>query len=191
MLKKVAMSKQEQKILLQIARDSINYGLEHQARLIIPLEQYAQHLKNPQACFVTLNKNQQLRGCIGTLVARSPLVQEVADSGYSAAFLDRRFSQVTKEEIPYLQIHISILTNPIAMHFASEQDLLSQLKPGIDGLILKVGNLSGTFLPSVWEQLPNPKDFLSHLKNKAGLPQDYWSNQVEMFRYETEMFGEI
>lgn len=183
----------EQKILLQIARDSINYGLEHKAKLIVPLAQYAQHLVRPQACFVTLNKNQQLRGCIGTLVARSPLLQEVADSAYAAAFLDSRFSQVTQEEVPYLKIHISILTIPTAMNFKSEQDLLLQLKPGIgiDGLILKVGNLSSTFLPSVWEQLPNPKDFLNHLKNKAGLPQQYWSNQVEIFKYKTEMFGEI
>ena len=191
MLENLKIVPNEQKILLQIARDAIKYGLEYKTKPKISLEKYPQHLIQPRACFVTLDQNKQLRGCIGTLLARSPLVQEVSDSAFAAAFSDPRFPKVTTEELASLQIHISILTVPIAMRFTSEQDLLLQLRPSVDGLILRVGNSSGTVLPSVWEQLPNPKDFLNHLKNKAGLPMDYWSNQVEMFRYETEMFGDI
>ena len=190
MLEKFKTNLEEQKILLQLARESINYGVLHQTMLKISLEQYPEHLRENLACFVTLEKNKELRGCIGTLVARSPLVQEVVTSAFSAAFLDRRFLPVTQQEIPALQIHISILTPAVRMSFTSEADLLTKLQPGIDGLILKVGNSSGTFLPSVWEQIPERQAFLQHLKNKAGLPMDYWSNQVEIFRYETEMFGE-
>lgn len=190
MLKNTSITPEEKKTLLTIARDSINKGLLNQHKIMVTLAPYAQHLIEPTACFVTLHKDKQLRGCIGTLIPRSPLVQEVSDSAWSAAFQDTRFSKVTKEEVADLKIEISILTTPIAIRYTSEQDLLSQLRPNIDGLIFRVGNLSGTFLPSVWEQLPKAKDFLSHLKNKAGLPQDYWSNQVEIFRYETEMFGE-
>jgi AmmeMemoRadiSam system protein A len=191
MLEKIATTPAEQQILLNLARGSINYGLLHKDRIKVELEKYPPHLTKLASCFVTLQKNQQLRGCIGTLIPRSPLVQEVVDSAWSAAFLDHRFPKVTKEEEPYLKIDISILTTPLAIYFNSEQDLLSQLRPGIDGLIFRSGGSSGTFLPSVWEQLPNPKDFLNHLKNKAGLHQDYWSNQIEIFRYETEMFGEV
>ncbi len=182
---------EDQKILIELARQSINYGFSHPKNsLPINVKQYSKTLQQTLACFVTLEKNNQLRGCIGTLTARSPLVQEVVDSAFSAAFLDHRFTKVIPAELPLLKIHISVLTTPKPMQFTSEQDLLNQLRPNIDGLILKVGNNTGTFLPSVWEQLPTPQQFLQHLKNKAGLPMDYWSNKVEMYRYETEMFGE-
>lgn len=181
----------DQKILLNLARESIKYGLEHQQnKLQISLEQYSKTLTENKACFVTIEKNNQLRGCIGTLVARNPLVQETIYSAFSAAFLDPRFPKVTTTEFPDLKIYISVLTNPEPIKFDSEQDLLSKLQPNIDGLILKKGSLSGTFLPSVWEQLPKPQEFLQNLKLKAGLPVDYWSNKIEIFRYQTEMFGE-
>ena len=189
MLKNI--NSQDQKILIELARQAINYGFSHsQNTLPIILEQYSKTLQQQLACFVTLQKNHQLRGCIGTLTARSPLVQEVVTSAFSAAFLDQRFTKVIPAELPNLKIDISVLTTPKPMKFTSEQDLLTQLQPGIDGLILRVGNNTGTFLPSVWEQLPEPKQFLQHLKNKAGLPMDYWSNKIEISRYETEMFGE-
>ena len=182
---------QDRQTLIKLARESINYSLLNNLnKLQITIKQYSAELQKIKACFVTLEKHNQLRGCIGTLTARSPLVQEVVDSAYSAAFLDHRFPKVTLSEIQDLSIHISVLTTPEAMNFTSEEDLLSQIKPNIDGLILKVGNLTGTFLPSVWEQIPNPRDFLQHLKNKAGLAANYWSDKIEVFRYTTEMFGE-
>lgn len=182
---------QDRCILIDLARQSINYALSNNLnKLTISLKKYSQTLQQQQACFVTLEKHKQLRGCIGTLTARNSLVQEVVDSAFAAAFADHRFPKVSLTEMPDLKIHISVLTTPELMNFSSEADLLSQIKPGIDGLILRVGNLSGTFLPSVWEQIPNRQDFLKHLKNKAGLAIDYWSNKVEMFRYTTEMFGE-
>lgn len=189
MLKQI--NDQDRKTLIKLAKESINYALlNNLAKLGISIKQYSAELQQTKACFVTLEKHKQLRGCIGTLTARSPLVQEVVDSAYSAAFLDHRFPKVTLAEIPDLNIHISVLTKPEAITFTSEKDLLSQIKPNIDGLILRVGNLTGTFLPSVWEQIPNPQEFLQHLKNKAGLATNYWSDQVEVFRYATEMFGE-
>jgi AmmeMemoRadiSam system protein A len=178
------------KILLKLARDVINYGVERHKILKITLREYPEELLSPKACFVTLNKNQQLRGCIGTLVARSPLVQEVVDSSFAAAFSDPRFPKVVLEELSSLRIYISVLTTAHKMNFTSEEDLLSQLRPNIDGLILKAPGFVGTFLPSVWEQLPNPIDFLKNLKLKAGLPINYWNDQIEILRYETEIFEE-
>lgn len=184
-------NKQDRQTLINLAKESINYALLHNLdKIKINVKQYSTELQKIKACFVTLEKHNQLRGCIGTLTARSPLVQEVVDSAYAAAFLDHRFTKVTLPEAHDLIVHISILTNPEPMHFTSEEDLLSQIKPNIDGLILKVGNLTGTFLPSVWEQISTPQAFLQHLKNKAGLAANYWSDKVEVFRYYTEMFGE-
>lgn len=184
------VSRKEQQILLNLAKQSIEYGLKNNAKLKIDLQQYPKSLQEPRACFVTLNKHKQLRGCIGALIARSPLVVEVVDSAYAAAFLDHRFSKVTADEFKDLEFHISILTAPQLMQFSSEEDLIFKLRPGKDGLILKAEGRSGTFLPSVWEQLPDPSDFLQHLKNKAGLPSNYWSKQVEVLRYETDSFGD-
>lgn len=184
------ISLDSKKNLLKLARDVINYGVEQHKILKINFTKYPQELLFHKACFVTLNKNQQLRGCIGTLVARSPLVQEVVDSSFAAAFKDPRFPKVVLEELSSLKIYISVLTTPHKIKFTSEQDLLAQLQPNIDGLILKAPGFVGTFLPSVWEQLPNPVDFLKNLKLKAGLPINYWSDQVEILRYETEIFEE-
>ena len=185
------ISLDSKKILLKLARDVINYGVVEQYKILkIILTEYPQELLIPKACFVTLNKNQQLRGCIGTLVARNPLVQEVVDSSFAAAFSDPRFPKVVLEELSSLKIYISVLTTPHRINFTSEQDLLAQLRPNIDGLILKAPGFVGTFLPSVWQQLPNPVDFLKNLKLKAGLSINYWSDKVEVLRYETEIFEE-
>ena len=183
------ISENDKNILLETARHSIAYGLEHRQALPIKveneLENYSSLLKSQAATFVTLNKQEQLRGCIGTLKAYQPLVKDVSEHAYAAAFQDPRFPPVTEQELNLLEIHISILTPGEPMSFTSEEDLLKQLQPGIDGLILNDGPHKATFLPSVWEQLKEPKEFLNHLKRKAGLDDDYWSEEMKVFRYKT------
>lgn len=137
------------------------------------------------AAFVTLKKAGQLRGCIGSLSAHRPLAEDVSENAYAAAFRDPRFPPLRSEELDGLEISISVLTPPQRLSFASEQELLAQLRPGVDGLILTEGGRRGTFLPSVWESYPEPAVFLRHLKMKAGLPPDYWSDTVSVERYET------
>lgn len=175
--------------LLKLARASIQEGLKsgHPPRL--DLQQCEPALTQKTASFVTLELDGQLRGCIGMLEAARPLAVDIAENAFAAAFRDPRFPPLSAEEYAALDVHISILSPAEAITFVSEADLVAQLHPGIDGLILQEGSRRGTFLPSVWEQLPNPTQFLRHLKQKAGLPADYWSDTLKIFRYRTEMFS--
>lgn len=177
--------------LLQIAEDSIRYGLAHGSPLPISLNDFPETLQVLRATFVTLNRREALRGCIGSLEASRPLVEDISHNAYAAAFSDPRFSPLTATELNGLEIHISILSPPQTMNFDSEQTLLSQLRPGIDGLILQDMGRRGTFLPSVWQSLPQASDFLSHLKLKAGLPAGYWSDTLTVQRYTTESFTQV
>jgi len=181
---------QDRSLLLNLARDSIRQGLESGHPLQIRLEDYPQSLQARRAAFVTLNRRGALRGCIGHLEAIQPLVADVAENAFAAAFRDPRFPPLTANELDDLEIHISVLSPATPLTFSSEADLLHQMRPGIDGLILEDGPHRGTFLPSVWESLPQPLEFLRHLKMKAGLPADHWSDHVRVYRYETESFGE-
>jgi AmmeMemoRadiSam system protein A len=179
-------SEQEKKLLLKLARDAIAYGLKNHKIMPIDINQYPENLQKQGATFVTLQINKQLRGCIGSLQAYQPLVKDLAHNAYAAAFSDPRFTPLTEDEFPKLDIHISILNKPEPMQFTSEQDLIRQLQPGIDGLILSDNGHRGTFLPSVWESLPEPALFFAHLKLKAGLPHDYWSDTLTVHRYTVE-----
>lgn len=176
-------------ILLQTARDAILYGLEHDRAPTIDVSAYPQELQVSAATFVTLNIQGQLRGCIGTLQPYQPLIADVAEHAYAAAFRDPRFPALRANELDRLDIHISILTPAEPMDFESEADLLEQLRPGQDGLILEDRGRKGTFLPSVWDSLPTPRSFLEHLKMKAGLSSDYWSDTLKVYRYQTESIG--
>lgn len=172
--------------LLSIARQSIEYGFRNKQPLQPDLNEYDDVLKQPRATFVTLKINSNLRGCIGTLQAVDPLVISVADSAYKAAFQDPRFSPLTKDEFKQIELSISVLTPPEEMTFTSETDLIGQLQPGIDGLIIESGHKRATFLPEVWHSLPEVNDFLGQLKLKAGMgpgetPQKAW-------RYHTQHF---
>ena len=180
----------DKKQLLDLARASIQYGLEHGNPIAVTLGNYPAHLQEQRACFVTLQIDHRLRGCIGSLEAHRPLVEDVADNAYAAAFRDPRFAPVSEIEYPQLQYHISVLNPPESMSFTSEQDLLKQIRPGIDGLVLSDRGYRGTFLPSVWESLPTAQEFLSHLKQKAGLPSDYWSDTLRVDRYTVENIEE-
>lgn len=187
---KSSLSHEERGILLKVARQSIQFGLHEQRPLQVDTTGYPEALRPLRATFVTLQQAGKLRGCIGTLEARSPLVQDVADHAFAAAFEDPRFSPVKKEELPELQIHISVLSPSEPLHFSSEEELLLQLRPGVDGLILHLGQRRATFLPAVWTSLPDPYIFLAQLKQKAGLPIDFWSDELQVERYTTESFGE-
>ena len=173
-------------ILLTLARNAIA------SRLGQPTQPVGDspELHAPGATFVTLTQHGQLRGCIGALAAYQPLVQDVAVHAYAAAFEDPRFPEVRMEEFPALDVHISVLSPPEPLHFASEEELLAQLRPGKDGLILHFRHHRGTFLPSVWEHLTDPYVFLAQLKQKAGLPLDFWSPELRVERYTTEYFGD-
>ncbi len=178
-----------QQTLLQVAADSIYHGLIHQLPLEPVADAFAEELRPLRATFVTLHRYGELRGCIGMLEAVRPLVQDVAHNAYAAAFFDPRFPPLTRPELTGLDLHISILSPPEPLEFSSEQELIGRLRPGVDGLILRLGELRGTFLPSVWESLGEPRAFLQHLKLKAGLPADFWSGEITVERYTTEAFG--
>lgn len=177
-------------VLIDVARRSIEHGLELGQPLMVVPSEYHRDLKAVRASFVTLQKAGQLRGCIGHLEAVQPVVVDVAENAFAAAFRDPRFPALKAAEWPELELHLSLLTKPEPMRFSDEADLIRQIHPGEDGLILQDGPNRGTFLPSVWESLPDPVQFLVHLKHKAGLAANHWSERVEVYRYHTESFGE-
>lgn len=156
----------------------------------VPLLEHDPVLNQTGASFVTLTQQQQLRGCIGALQAYRPLIQDVNENAQSAAFNDPRFPPVTAAELTAIHIEISVLSPLQPLQFGSEAELLHQIQPFKDGLVLQEGRRSGTFLPLVWDKLPDKTDFLRQLKVKAGLRPDYWSRTLQCFRYHTEIFEE-
>lgn len=180
---------EEKATLLKLATRSIEYGLKHQTIMTVELNDYPESLQQVAATFVTLTIQQQLRGCIGTLEAYRPLLIDVIENAYAAAFRDPRFSPVNNTELNLLQYHISLLQPSVEMQFDSEEDLLQQIQPGTDGLIFNSGGRRATFLPSVWEQLPEPGEFMNHLKIKAGFDKNYWSSDITVSRYHVDEFS--
>ncbi|MFN3235164.1 MAG: AmmeMemoRadiSam system protein A [Gammaproteobacteria bacterium] len=183
-------SAEDQARMLRVARKAILHGLAERDVIKLTLSHYPGHLRENGASFVTLTTGGRLRGCIGALRAYQPLIQDVAEHAFAAAFKDARFSPLQEEELSKINIHISILNPAEKMQVTSEQDLLTQLRPGVDGLIIKDGALQATFLPSVWKQLSDPAEFLLHLKHKAGMGSDHWSGSMECYRYTVTEFGE-
>ena len=178
----------DQNTLLQLAHDSIAHALSHGSEMVVDVNKFGSALREKRATFVTLDLYGELRGCIGTLEACRPLVQDVAHNAHAAAFCDPRFAPLTTAEFRDLEIKISILSPAEELKFNSEEELLAQLRPHEDGLILCEGGARGTFLPCVWDSLPQPSEFLAHLKLKAGLPPRYWSKTIQVKRYTTTMF---
>jgi AmmeMemoRadiSam system protein A len=174
--------------LLQLARDSIAWGLKKGRPIDAEPASYPPSLRPHRATFVTLKIAGELRGCIGTLAAHKALVVDVADNAFSAAFRDPRFPPMTSDEVTRLAVTIAILSPPVRVHCQNETELLDTLRPGRDGLILTSGHRRGTFLPSVWDSLPDPRDFLAHLKIKAGIRKDDWPSDIIVERYSTETF---
>jgi hypothetical protein len=151
-------------------------------------------LDAPGAVFVTLTEAGHLRGCIGSLEAHRPLGEDLEHNARAAAFNDPRFPPLREEEMAKLRVEVSVLTPALPMAFNDEADALAKLRPGIDGVILEYGrHLSyhrATFLPQVWEQLPDPAIFMRHLKQKAGLAPDFWDEGIRLSRYGVEKFKE-
>jgi len=180
------LSRSQQQTLIKLARYSIasKLGIEEEKPDLSLLP------NSKIATFVTLKMNGELRGCIGTLSAYRQLQVDVAENALAAAFKDPRFMPLTAYEFLKTNISISLLTEPEEINFTSEEDLLSKIRPGVDGLILSAGNNRGTFLPSVWEDLPEKELFWVHLKRKAGLSMDYWSPSIKVERYTSVYISE-
>ena len=176
--------------LLGLARDSIDYGFENKAPLPVRLEDLPTALAEPAATFTTLRLEGVLRGCCGRLEAAEPLALDVAHSAFTAAFRDRRFEPLRRDEFEAVSLEVSVLTPMEPMQVKDEGDLLEQLQPAVDGLVITEGWRRATFLPKVWENLPEPRLLLGQLKLKCGLPQDYWSSRLEFLRYRTVTFAE-
>jgi len=176
-------------VLLALAREAIAAALDAPLALLTTRppadELVAPWLRAPGACFVTLTRQGRLRGCIGSVRARRPLGDDVRANARAAALSDPRFPPLTAAELPATRIEVSLLSPPSPLPAAaSEEEALAALRPGIDGVILEYsGEAHATFLPQVWDSLPVPRDFLAHLKHKAGLPSDFWSPALRLLRY--------
>jgi len=175
--------------LLDIARASIRHGFACGNPLPVDPGGLLPELAEERAAFVTLHSLGHLRGCIGSVRPCRPLAEDIAGNAFSAAFEDWRFPPVTSPEFRFLQIDLSILLPPEPIAFLSEADLLAQLQPGLDGLLIQTRWHQGLFLPSVWEGLPDPAEFLHQLKLKAGLGRQPVTD-LKAFRFRTESFGE-
>jgi AmmeMemoRadiSam system protein B/AmmeMemoRadiSam system protein A len=172
--------------LLKLARSEIASKL---GQAVTPPAQ-AGWLQEPGASFVTLTRQGELRGCIGTLEAHRPLGVDVRENAVAAAFRDPRFMPLTRAEFDDIRVEVSLLSPAEALAVASEEHALATLRPGIDGVVFEYGHYRSTFLPQVWEQLPEPAEFLAHLKRKAGLSMDFWSESVRLSRYTVSKWKE-
>ena len=173
--------------LLRLARNAIGerFGLPPQ-----PIAERPEW-QDKAATFVTLTQQGDLRGCIGSLEAWRPLAEDVRANALAAAFRDPRFPPLSADELPRTRLEISLLTPAQAMDCRGEADALAQLRPHIDGVIFSAGRHRATFLPQVWEQLPEPAAFLAQLKRKAGLAADYWGPEVRLERYTVKKWQEV
>ena len=188
-------SEQERQTLLKLARSTMTKGCQGQDLPDIHLEQSSivspDTFQEVRACFVTLHKSGELRGCIGSLEPHRTLQSDVIDNAWSAAFRDPRFLPVTEDETGDIDLEISVLSPVEPFPVKSEEDLLRKLVPRHDGLIIDDGRgHRATFLPQVWEQLPQPQKFLDHLKRKAGLGIEEWPESLRCFKYHCEAFSE-
>jgi uncharacterized protein len=177
-------------ILLYSARAAISRALKLTAWVDESVDTSAHWLQQPGATFITLTQHGRLRGCIGSLQARQPLIENVRCNAVSAALHDTRFLPVTADELESIRIEVSLLSALQPIRFASEPDALKQLRPGMDGITLEYGDNRSTFLPQVWDSLPQPREFLAQLKVKAGLYVDFWDDDVRLSRYTVQKWCE-
>ncbi len=187
------MDKKKGEVLLKVARKSIadSLSLPTPDADTLSKELSDDIFTTRRGTFVTLKINDQLRGCIGNLTADKSLLEGVRDNAINAAFHDPRFPPLSKNEFEKVDIEISLLTEPRKLEFKNSGDLLEKLRPDVDGVIIRKGPYSSTFLPQVWEQLPDKKSFLSHLCQKAGLSPDEWQRPgLEVMVYQVQYFEE-
>ncbi len=179
------------RILLPIARAAISRALNvPRAADESTADESAPWLAEHGACFVTLTQYGELRGCIGTLQAHRPLLADVKRNAVFAALRDPRFAPLSAQELDITTVEISLLSPTQAMDFQGETDALAQLRPGVDGIVFEYASYRSTFLPQVWEQLPQPRQFMAHLKRKAGLPDNFWAEDVKLSRYTVTKWSE-
>jgi AmmeMemoRadiSam system protein A len=170
-------------VLIAIARESLACDPAP-----VPCAWSDDWLREYGASFVTLRLEGELRGCIGSVDARRALGDDVAHNAHCAAYRDPRFPPVAAGERDFLQVEVSVLSPRRRIPAASENDALAQLRPGIDGLFLQFKDFSATFLPQVWDNIPNPLDFLTELRRKARLPARFWHPELELSRYTVEKY---
>ncbi len=175
--------------LLHLAAASIEHGLAFGKPQPVTIAEYPADISRQGACFVTLKQGGKLRGCIGSTEPHRPLVLDVAENAFSSAFKDTRFKPLTEQERQGLTLSISVLSDSHPMTFTDEADLLAQLCPGVDGLIIEDQGQRALFLPSVWELLPEPGKFMANLKAKAGMPVNHWSGGFKAWRFAAEEFS--
>jgi len=180
------MNSPDRQTLLRVAREAVVEGVRRGVPWLPDPQDYPASLRDPGATFVTLHVDGELHGCVGSLEPARPLVVDIAHNAFAAAFHDPRFPSLEKAELDALELHIALLGPLQALEVASEAELVARLRPGVDGLLLEEGPHRGTFLPAVWQGLPEPEDFVRALKRKAGLAPDHWSDAVRVWRYEAE-----
>ncbi|MTI12892.1 AmmeMemoRadiSam system protein A [Sansalvadorimonas verongulae] len=184
-------SDNEKQQILALTKSAIQMAVQGRTeqQILCQFSQEPFYLTEVRACFISLHKGSQLRGCIGSLDAYRPLKEDIVHNAVSAALYDRRFPPLTEAEFDSITVEVSILSPVMPMHVRDEADLLNQLQPYIDGLIIDDGKgHRATFLPQVWKQLPDKKEFLSHLKKKAGLENSEWPKSLQCLRYHCEVF---
>ncbi len=188
------LGEKDRRQLIDAARFGVRFGLENNRPPSVGLgDGLSPALTAHRASFVTLTLDGRLRGCIGTVIAHRPLLPDVIENAYKAAFGDPRFKRLTAEEAERLEVSVSVLSTPRPVTFDDEHDLIRQVRPDVDGLILRDQvqgrDRRGLFLPSVWSGIPAAEGFIRQLKAKAGLPKDHWSDSLSIQRYTTESFG--
>jgi len=181
----------DKQVLLRLARQALESGVRGEKLPPLNRESLSPRLRADGAAFVTLTEGGQLRGCIGALEAYQPLAEDVREHAIAAALSDYRFPSVQVSELKGIHIEVSRLTAPVALEYAGPEDLVARLRPGVDGVILRDGNRRATFLPQVWEQLPDVEEFLAHLCNKMGASPDLWRRKhLDVQIYQVEEFHE-
>lgn len=176
--------KENQNALLRVAAQSIVSGFERGRPLRVRLSRYPEALRRKGATFVSIYYDGALRGSAGSAEAVRPIIDDIAENAYAAAFSDFRFNPLTQEELQDAEISISLLTRRTRIKFSDESDLLSQIRPKTDGLVVRERANTALFLPQIWDSFSSPKEFLAHLKRKAGLPPDYQSPTLKVYRFE-------
>ncbi len=185
------LTDEEKCALLVVARQALEAGVRRQSMPALDLQTLPPRLTAYGCSFVTLTIAGNLRGCIGALEPCQPLVEDVREHAIAAALQDYRFPVVCPEELPRIKLEISRLTNPIALTYCCAEDLLTKLRPGIDGVVLRDGLRRATFLPQVWAKLPDPVCFLENLCDKMGAAPDFWRKKdIDVLVYQVEEFQE-
>ncbi len=184
-------SAQERTFLLGLARQAVASAAAGGPAPEVPTEGLASELLEIRACFVTLTKAGELRGCIGHVLPQEPLYLAVMDNAHAAAIRDPRFPPVRPDEVAQLKLEISVLTEPQALVFASPDELLEKLQPHRDGVFLRIEHQTATFLPQVWAQVSDKTEFMDCLARKAGCPPSAWREPgAQAFTYRVEAFAE-